>query len=216
MASNFHAVMHIRHSSSGHRARAWISLAVSLVLATALIGSAQAERADRTKPAKIDADHSGSLDLQSRVVVFTGNVVFTQGSLVIRAERVEVRETPDGFVQAVAQAKPGETASFRQNRDVAGESIDGQAERLEYDGKTSSIRFIQQAVVRRLRGTTVADEFHGRLIRYDGAAEVFSVEGDRSLGAEQLGARVSATLTPRAASAEGTDAAKAAKPGASR
>jgi len=186
------------------------------MLSAALVGGAQAERADRTKPAKIDADHSGSLDLQSRVVVFTGNVVLTQGSLVIRAERVEVRETPDGYVQAVAQAKPGETASFRQSRDIVGESIEGQAERLEYDGKTSSIRFVQQAVVRRLRGTVVADEFRGKLIRYDGLAEVFSSEGDRSLGAEQPGARVSATLTPRGATLDGPDAAKAAKTGASR
>ncbi|WP_348756837.1 LptA/OstA family protein, partial [uncultured Aquincola sp.] len=53
--------------------------------------SAQAARADRNQPITIDADKPGTVDMLKQVVVFNGNVVITQGSITIRAERAEIR-----------------------------------------------------------------------------------------------------------------------------
>ena len=57
----------------------------------------QAEKADRFKELTVEADHSSSGDLLNQVFIFRGNVVVTKGTMIIRAERIEVRE---GFVWA--------------------------------------------------------------------------------------------------------------------
>ena len=78
--------------------------------------------------------------------------------MTIRAGRIEVRETPDGYHSAVAIGAANKPATFRQKRDGVDEWIEGEAERLEYDGKTDTIRFVTNAAVRRLRGSsTVSD-----------------------------------------------------------
>jgi len=184
--------------------RRLIPIAAALLLLAA--GAAHAERADRFKPLNVEADLPGKIDLINQFVVFNGNVVVTKGTMVIRAARIEVRETPDGYHTAVAIGSPGRPATFRQKRDGVDEYIEGEAERLEYDGKTDTVRFVNHASVRRLRGATVADEITGNLVTYDGIAEVFSVSGGATPTASNPGGRVRAVLTPR----EGTPAAQAA------
>ena len=174
-------------------------------------GAAHAEKADRLKPLNVEADLPGKIDLINQFVVFNGNVVVTKGTMVIRAARIEVRETPDGYHTAVAFGSPGHPATFRQKRDGVDEYIEGEAERLEYDGKSDTVRFVNRASVRRLRGATVADEITGNLVTYDSLSEVFSVSGGAPATASNPGGRVRAVLMPR----EGTPAAAAAASAAS-
>jgi len=192
MACKFYAAMNPILSSS---LRALAALLASLVLAPA----AQAEKADRHQQMTIAADDQSNVDLLKQIVVFKGNVVITQGTITIRADRVEVRQTPDGLYQAVATGQP---ASFRQKRDGADEYIEGRADRVEYDGRSDQVHFIGHASVRRLRGSAPADEITGDRISYDNVAERFSVQGGPSNAspANPTG-RVRAVLTPRAASA---------------
>ena len=171
---------------------------------------AHAEKADRSKPLHVEADLPGKIDLLKQFVVFNGNVVVTQGTMTIRADRIEVHETPDGYHSAVAIGTPGKPATFRQKRDGVDEWITGEAERLEYDGKADTVRFVNRASVRRLRGSTVADEITGNVITYDSISEVFSVSGGAATAANP-GGRVRAVLTPR----EGSPAAAAAASGSS-
>ncbi len=170
---------------------------------TAVVGTAHAERGDRLKPLNVEADQTGRVDLQNQVVTFTGNVVVSKGTMVIRASRIEVRQTTGGYDTAVAFGAPGKPATFRQKRDGVDEFITGEADRLEYDGRADQIRFITNAAVRRLRGATVADEINGNLVTYDSTTEVFSVSGGAASTAANPGGRVRAVLTPR----EGTEAA---------
>lgn len=192
--------------------RAHMSLLLRLVsaalIALAALG-AHAERADRAKPLAVESDQPGRIDLANQFVVFNGNVVVTKGTMQIRAGRIEVRETPDGYHSAVAIGGPGKPATFRQKRDGAEEYIEGEAERLEYDGRADTIRFIGNASVRRLRGATVADELAGQTIAYDNAAEVFNITGGGSTAANPSG-RVRAVLTPRPGSAAASEAAASA------
>ena len=188
-----------------HQPTASVLAALAAFAVLALLGAvpAHAERADRLKPLTVEADQGGRVDLQQQVVVFTGNVVVSKGTMVIRAARIEVRQSPAGYDTAIAFGAPGRPATFRQKRDGVDEFIDGQAERLEYDGRADIIKFITNAAVRRLRGATLADEISGNLVTYDATTEVFSVSGGATSTAANPGGRVRAVLTPR----EGTEAA---------
>lgn len=199
MACKFHASMKNRRQTF-----------IAASLATCVWLPAHAERADRLKPLNVEADQSGRVDLQKQVVVFTGNVVVSKGTMVIRASRIEVRQLPNGYDTATAFGAPGKPATFRQKRDGVDEFIDGEAERLEYDGSKDQIKFISNAAVRRLRGATVADEITGNLVTYDATTEVFSVSGGATTTAANPGGRVRAVLTPREGSEAALEAAQAA------
>jgi lipopolysaccharide export system protein LptA len=194
------------------RPRGW-PVALGAVLA-ALAGASGAERADRTKPLQVESDQPGKIDLLNQFVVFNGNVVVTKGTMLIRAARIEVRETPEGYHSAVAQGGAGRPATFRQKRDGVDETIEGEAERVEVDGKASIIKFIGNASVRRMRGAQVADEISGQLVSYDSLNEVFNVAGAPP-SANNPGGRVRAVLTPREGSRAAQDAAAPANPAAS-
>lgn len=168
------------------------ALGLALTLAAVAVPAARAEKTDRTQPIVVEADKPGVLDLQRQVVVFNGNVKIVQGTMVIRAERIEVREQPGGYRAAVATGVPGQPATYRQKRDGADEWVEGAADRIEYDARAGTLRFVGNGAVRRLRGSTVADEITGAEIRWDDGAQQFSVTG----GDEASGGRVRAVLTP--------------------
>lgn len=161
---------------------------------------ARAEKADRTKPMVVEADRPGTVDLQRQVVVFAGNVVITQGTMVIRADRVEMRELPDGHRAATALGTAGRPATWRQKRDVPDESVEGMADRIEFDGRADTLRFVGNGSVRRMRAGVVADEVIGSTIVWDNAAELFRVEGGTPTASNPAG-RVRVVLSPRAEAA---------------
>jgi lipopolysaccharide export system protein LptA len=171
------------------------------LLAMLAAGPTSAEKADRGKPMTIDAELPSTLDLVKQVVVFNGNVVVAQGTMAIRAERVELRERPDGHRSATALGSGGKPATFRQKREGIDEFIEGQAERIEYDSRGDVVRFLGNAQVRRLRGTTPADEITGNLITYDNGNETFSVQGAPAVAGNGAsapgGGRVRVVITPK-------------------
>jgi lipopolysaccharide export system protein LptA len=181
-------------------------LASVVSAASCFVLPAHAEKADRAKPLNLVADNQGVFDLAKQAVVFTGNVIITKGTIVIKADRVEVRETPDGYYDAVALGTPARQATFRQKRDGVDEYIDGQADRLEYNDKADVIRFVNRAVVRRLRGNTAAgDEITGNLVTYDNTGPTpASGAAENSNGKD---GRVRAVLVPRAGTAAAAEMA---------
>ena len=203
MVCKFHAFMIYLLSSPTIRALA------GALLALAAAWPAQAEKADRTKPLNVAADRQGTVDLHNQVIAFEGNVVITKGTIVIRADRVEVREGEDGYHTAMAFGSRSRPATFRQKRDDVDEYIEGQGDRLEYEEKSGVVRLSGNAVVRRLRGETVADEITGSVIAYDNTQERFSVTGAPSDGP---GSRVRAVLSPRSGTAAPTAASQPATP----
>jgi len=210
MACKFHAAMRnhfypdLRPVSRRRRLSAALLWGAAHALASL---PAAAEKADRFKELTVEADQSSSGDLLNQVFIFNGNVVVTKGTMIIRAQRIEVRESPDGYRSAVAIGSPSQHATFRQKRDAPDEWIEGNAERLEYDGRSDVIRFVKNASVRRLRGANAADELTGNLVTYDSSTEVFNVSGGAQATAANPGGRVRAVLMPK----EGTAAAAEAK-----
>jgi lipopolysaccharide export system protein LptA len=170
--------------------------ALSLLLAGALLMPAMAEKADRSKPMVVEADKPGSVDLQKSIVVFNGNVLISQGTMQIRADRVELRETPDGYRTGIATSAGNSQASYKQKRDGVDETVEGAADRIEFDGRSETLRFVGNGVVRRLRAGTPVDEITGALITWDHNAELFSVQGGTATPANP-GGRIRAVLGPR-------------------
>jgi lipopolysaccharide export system protein LptA len=178
----------------------------ALLFALALAGLAsgvQAEKADRAKPMNIEADSMRYDDLK-QTSVFTGNVVVTKGTIVIRGDKIDVRQDPEGYQYGVVTAAPGKLAYYKQKRDSGpDEWIEGEGEVIEYDSRADNVKFIRRAVMRRLIGATPNDESSGPLIVYDQSNDTFTVNGSSlppNAGvAAQPGGRVKAILTPKAA-----------------
>jgi lipopolysaccharide export system protein LptA len=154
---------------------------------------AWAEKADRDQPMNAEAD-ALRYDDARQTSVFTGNVVITKGTIRIRGAQVEVRQDAKGNQFGVVNGSP---AFFRQKRDGVDEFIEGTAQRIEYDSQADTVRFIGNAVLRRLTGTQINDETTGALIVYNNSTDVFTVDGGPSnRTAGNPTGRVRAMLTP--------------------
>jgi lipopolysaccharide export system protein LptA len=135
-----------------HASRAGLAAALTIAAALAAL-PAHAEKADRDKPLNIEADNMSYDDLGQKNI-FTGHVVATKGTIVIKADRVEVTQDPQGYQYATGTSSGNNLSYFRQKRDGLDEYIDGNAVRIDYDGKNDFTKLTTRAVVRRLQGLT--------------------------------------------------------------
>jgi lipopolysaccharide export system protein LptA len=186
------------------------ALFIALTLAA---GVAMAEKADRNKPMNIEADALRYDDLK-QTSVFTGRVVVTKGTIIIRGARVDVRQDAEGYQFGVVTAEPGKLAFYRQKREGQDEYIEGEGEVIEYDSKADNVKFIKRAEMRRYRGAALSDEMVGSLIVYDNSTDVFTVDSGVTQGGPAVGGgRIRAMLTPSsAASAAAGSAPTPAQP----
>lgn len=134
---------------------------------------AQAERADRDKPTNIEADKL-QYDDAKQVTVFTGNVVLTKGTIVIRGDRLVLRQLAEGMQSAVAT---GKRASFSQKREGLDQVINGFANEIQYDSRAETLKLIGDALVKRLECEVATDEITGGVIVYNATTEQFNVDG---------------------------------------
>ena len=174
-------------------------LVVILLLGLVLASIAWAERADQDKPIHIEADRATVEDVKhsnaSRVSIFTGNVKFTQGTLIIRAEKVILKEDADGLRYATAL---GNLVSFRQKRDGLDEYIKGWSRRVEFDNNTDKIELFREARLKRGE-----DEVQGDYISYNTTSEYFQVMGSKERGDETgPDSRVRVVIQPKNKSEE--------------
>ncbi len=168
------------------RRAALLAVCCALLLAPA----SRAEKADREKPINLEADRV-TVDDAKQLAVFEGNVMLTQGTLVIRGDRMEVRQDTDGFKHGITW---GNLAYFRQKRDGFDEYIEGWAERIEYDGRADKVQMFNRAAMKRGQ-----DEVRGNYISYDAGTEFFQVIGGGAKAATPNNpeGRVRAVLQPK-------------------
>jgi lipopolysaccharide export system protein LptA len=177
----------------------FLSLILTAILTLGAVLPAAAENSDRDKPMNAEADALRYDDLKQSSV-FTGNVVITKGSTIVRGDRVDVSQDPEGYQQAVSIASPGKLAFYRKKREGLDEYIEGEGERIEYDSRADLVKFVKRAVMRRYNGATLVDETTGSLIVYDNNTDVFTVDGGaQNRTATNPSGRVRAMLTPRTA-----------------
>ncbi|MGQ0751700.1 MAG: lipopolysaccharide transport periplasmic protein LptA [Betaproteobacteria bacterium] len=163
---------------------------IAAALALCCGSQAYAEKADREKPIHLEADRV-TVDEAKQVAVFEGNVVLTQGTLMIKGDRMQVRQDDEGFRYGTTW---GNLAYFRQKREGVDEYIEGWAERIEYDGRADKVQMYNRAMMKRGQ-----DEVRGSYISYDAVSEFFQVigGGTKSATAGNPQGRVRAILQPK-------------------
>jgi len=155
--------------------------------------AASAETGDREKPINFSADR-GDLNYETKLGKLDGNVVLTQGTITVRADRLSFKQNADNSMQVTAFGNP---VSFRQKRDGVDEYYEGFAQRIEYDGAREQLELHDRALLK--RGT---DEIRSNFISYNAKTELFKAEGRPDTPAATAadtgpGARVRGQFQPR-------------------
>jgi len=161
---------------------------------------AHAERADRNQPVNIEANRV-TVDDRNKVHVFEGEVVLTQGTLVIKGAKLVVTQGADGFQSGVATGTDKRLATFRQKREGSNEFVEGEAERIEYDSRAERARLFNQAHVK-----SGADEVRGHYIEYDALSENYLVTNQPGTSPTKTtgDGRVRAVIQPKNSANEST------------
>ena len=155
--------------------------------------AAGAETGDREKPINFSADR-GDLNYETKLGKLDGNVVLTQGTITVRADRLSFKQNADNSMQVTAFGNP---VSFRQKRDGVDEYYEGFAQRVEYDGARDQLELHDRALLKR-----GADEIRSNFISYNAKTELFKAEGRPDTPAAAAadsgpGARVRGQFQPR-------------------
>ncbi|APG20131.1 lipopolysaccharide ABC transporter substrate-binding protein LptA [Kosakonia radicincitans DSM 16656] len=133
-------------------------LSLNLVLASTLFAAALpafAVTGDTEQPIHIDSDQQ-SLDMQGNIVTFTGNVVVTQGTIKINADKVVVtrpggqqgKEIIDGY---------GNPATFYQMQDN-GKPVKGHALQMHYELEKDFVVLTGKAYLEQLDSNITGDK----------------------------------------------------------
>ena len=169
---------------------------------------AWAEKADREKPINFSAEQPAEVDFEKRVGTLRGNVVITQGTMTIRADRIEFKQNPDNSLSATAYGNP---VSFRQKKDDADEYFEGYAQRAVYDGQKQLLELFDRALLKQ-----GSDEIRSNYVSYNSATGIFKAEGRPDApGVEGPGDRVRGVFQPRSESPFGAKGATKGEGGGS-
>ena len=122
-----------------------------------------AEKADREKPIEIESD-TMTVDDTKNISTYQGDVILTQGTLIIKADELIVREDNQGFQHSTSIGNP---TTFKQKREGLDEYIEGIGQRIDYDGHMDKVHIYKDAVVKRGDDIVMGD-----YIVYDANAEI--------------------------------------------
>ncbi len=147
-----------------------------------------AEAADRDKPIELEAD-TVTVNDAKKISTYAGNVILTQGTLIIHADKLIVREDKEGFQHSTSTGNP---TTFKQKREGKNEYMEGSAQRIEYDGRMDKVQLYTKAWVKRGE-----DVVHGDYISYDANAEYAEVIGGTKTEGTPGSGRVKAIIQPK-------------------
>ena len=133
-------------------------LSLKVIIASAMLAAslpALAVTGDTDQPIHIESD-TQSLDMQGNVVTFTGNVVMTQGTIKINADKVVVtrpggedgKEVIDGY---------GNPATFYQMQDN-GKPVKGRASQMHYELAKDFVVLTGKAYLEQLDSNITGDK----------------------------------------------------------
>jgi lipopolysaccharide export system protein LptA len=160
-----------------------------LLLATSTVS---AEKADKEKKITFSADDGSGISQDTPGGTLKGNVIITQGTITIHADRIDFKQNPDNSMSATAFGNP---ISFRQKRDDVDEYYEGYAQRAVYDGSKELLELFDRALLKR----SATDEVRSNYISYNSKTGEFHAEGrpDAPGAADGPGTRVRGVFQPR-------------------
>lgn len=139
-----------------------------------------AEKADREKPMNIVADHCLA-EQKTQQTVCTGNVIVTQGTMNMRADKVTIRQDAEGKQFAKGEGRP---VRFKQKLD-SGEMLDAESLSFDYDEVKGEMVLIDKAWVKKGQDIVMGDT-----ITYNLNTEFYQAQS-------KPGNRVNITINPK-------------------
>lgn len=187
------------------RSRHAATLFLLAALAATLASPTRAEKADKEKPINFSADQPAEVDFEKRIGTLKGNVVITQGTLIIKADRIDFKQNADNSLSATAYGNP---IAFKQKKDDSDEFYEGFAQKVVYDGSKDLVELFDRALLR--QGT---DEIRSNYISYNSTSGVFRAEGrpDAAGAVDGPGSKVRGTFQPKSDSPLSKGAGKDSK-----
>lgn len=156
-----------------HTGHVWPAIALLLLL---FPGIAPALQSDKDQPIYIEAD-AVDIDDRNGTSIYKGNVVLTQGSIVMTADKVTVTQRQEQTDQIEAVGRP---VTFQQDTDDGKGTIKGRAKKTEYSANGETLYMIGDAVL--IQGK---DTFKSDRIVYDRARAIVKA-GASAKGKERV------------------------------
>ncbi|OMP99293.1 lipopolysaccharide transport periplasmic protein LptA [Haemophilus influenzae] len=144
-----------------------------LFLATMVLASSSAFalKDDVNQPINIVSDNQ-SLDMEKSVVKFTDNVVITQGSIIIKANKVVITRPAEKSGKKETVEAFGTPVTFHQQLDN-GTPIDGKANKVHYDLGSEFLTLTNNAELKQLDS-----KINGSVITYDVKKQQLKANGN--------------------------------------
>ena len=133
--------------------------------------SAFALKDDVNQPINIVSDNQ-SLDMEKSVVTFTDNVVITQGSIVIKANKVVITPLAEKSGKKETLEAFGTPVTFHQQLDN-GKPVDGKANKVHYDLGNEFLTLTNNAELKQLDS-----KINGSVITYDVKKQQLKANGN--------------------------------------
>lgn len=148
-----------------------MSFAIAFI-ALVVSSSAMALKSDRDQPADIEADDT-LFDFKTGKRTFTGNVIVIQGTLRIKADKVEANYKDGELQNATAWGKP---ARFKQRPDGKPDDVEGSGRKIFVNSIKNTLLLTSRANLKQ-GGTNV----NGESILYNMANDTLKVQGGTTL-----------------------------------
>jgi lipopolysaccharide export system protein LptA len=157
-----------------------LAAAKLLLLAALLPLAAQAKTSDRDQPMNVNADHTTANVTQDGDAVLTGNVIITQGTMRVTADRAVIKRKDGDIDEIVLTGGPSTLSQVNDN----GETMDARAQQIVYTLSNNLMVLTGNVVVAQPRGNLT-----GETIKYNLDSGQLDGGGD--------GKRVSMQIMPK-------------------
>jgi lipopolysaccharide export system protein LptA len=157
-----------------------LAAAKLLLLAALLPFVAQAKTSDRDQPMDVNADHTTANVTQDGDAVLTGNVIITQGTMRVTADRAVIKRKDGDIDEIVLTGGPSTLSQVNDN----GETMDARAQQIVYTLSNNMMVLTGGVVVAQPRGN-----LSGETIKYNLDSGQLDGGGD--------GRRVSMQIMPK-------------------
>lgn len=137
---------------------------------------------DKNKPVEVEADDF-LLDDAKKITTYSGNVIITQGSMEIKADKVTIYGARGKTDKVIAIGTP---VKFKQQPDGKQDLIRGEAQRFEYLVTKNTLTLLDKATLWQGQSTFSSDK-----IVYDSKKSIVKA-GEKKSGSK----RVKITLEP--------------------
>ena len=147
--------------------RRWKAFAIAAAILCST--SAVADKQDSSQPMKLRSERA-TLDDYKKTYDYLGNVHMTQGTRVLTADRLLIKQDAAGFHQNTAYGSAQKLAHIKQRESQNKGWMEGWAQRIEYDDRTDKFYLYDQARIK-----TSNDDAQGEVIIYDNLTERYQI-----------------------------------------